>query len=334
MTSFLRYEDGLWPNLVALGYSLSGYVIGLICIMTTSVWLNIAGILLLAHAMVIAAYLVHECAHNTILKKNSHNARLGRFLIWLTGACYGDYEDIRHKHFRHHADRADVVAFDYRQRLEQHPVLTRLVQAAEWSYIPAVEILMHLLVIVLPFVMQSRQHRRRRVLSVLVIRICLFSLLVWYSPPVLLLYPLAYMLFLTVMRFMDVHQHTYEIFETLEQKRGAEAKRFDREYEHQNTFSNLFSTRYPWLNLLTLNFGYHNAHHMKPNTPWHQLPVLHLELFGNDDSQVLPFSNLLRAFHRYRVPRILNADIDDIGQAEKRGLYFIGVDGVSFLTAH
>jgi fatty acid desaturase len=334
MTSFIRYEDSLWPNLMALSYALSGYFIGLGCILSASVWLNFVGVLLLAHSMVIAAYLVHECAHNTILKKNSSNARLGRFLNWLTGACYGDYEDIRHKHFRHHADRADVVAFDYRQRLAQHPLLTKLVQIAEWLYIPAVEVLMHLLVIVLPFVMPTRQHRRRRVLIVLAIRVSLFSLLMWYSPRVALLYPLAYMLFLTVMRFMDVHQHTYEIFETLEKKRGAEAKRFDRNYEQRNTYSNLFSTRHPWLNLLTLNFGYHNAHHLKPNAPWYQLPALHQALYGNDDSQLLPFSNLLRAYHRYRVPRTLNADNGDIGQAEARGSSFIGVDGVSFLTAH
>jgi len=299
-----------------------------------SLWLNSVGVLLLAHAMVIAAYLVHECAHNTIMKKNTHNARLGRFLNWLTGACYGDYEDIRHKHFRHHVDRADVVAFDYRQRLAQHPLLTKLVQIAEWLYIPAVEILMHLLVIILPFVMQSRHHRRRRVLLVLAIRLGLFCLLCWYAPRVLILYPLAYFLFLTVMRFMDVHQHTYEIFETLEHKRGDEAKRFDREYEHSNTFSNLFSTRYPWLNLLTLNFGYHNAHHLKPNAPWYRLPALHQALYCKDDQQVLPIANLLLAYHRYRVPRILNADIGDVGQEEKRGLNFVGVDGVSFLTAH
>ena len=68
--------------------------------------------------------------------------------------------------------------------------------------------------------------------------------------------------------------------------------------------------------------------------PWYRLPALHQEKFANDDSQVLPIVNLLMAYHRYRVPRILNADSGDIGQAQERGLKFIGVDGVSFLTAH
>ena len=46
----------------------------------------------------------------------------------------------------------------------------------------------------------------------------------------------------------------------------------DRQYEEDNTYSNLLSTRYPWLNLLVLNFCYHNVHHNKPSEPWYRLP--------------------------------------------------------------
>ena len=38
----------------------------------------------------------------------------------------------------------------------------------------------------------------------------------------------------------------------------------DREYEQMNTYSNVTSLRHPWLNLLLLNFPYHNAHHEPP----------------------------------------------------------------------
>lgn len=58
------------------------------------------GVLLLAHALVIAAYLVHECAHNTLFTGLYWNAPPWAILLWFTGACYGRYEDIRHKHFR------------------------------------------------------------------------------------------------------------------------------------------------------------------------------------------------------------------------------------------
>ena len=193
--------------------------------------------------------------------------------------------------------------------------------------------MMHLLVLILPFTMQNRRHKRKLVFTVLVIRTSIFATLFYINPVVVLLYTIAYMLFLTVMRFMDVHQHTYEIFETLDQPRGAIAEQFDHDYEQRNTFSNMISVRHPWLNLLVLNFGYHNAHHEKPTTPWYRLPALHRQLFAHDQQQIFPFINLLKSYHQYRVPRMLNADEGDI-DGLKNGRRFVGVDGVSFLTAH
>ncbi|WP_455198213.1 fatty acid desaturase family protein [Kaarinaea lacus] len=329
----LRYDDGFWPNLWALLYVLTGYAAGWWLFFTDSILLYPLGVLLVAHSMVIAAYLLHECAHGTIFKDNDWNANLGRVLMWFTGACYGTYEEIRHKHFRHHVDKADVVAFDYRPRLARYPALVKVMQLLEWLYIPALEIMMHLLVIVLPFTMDNRRHKRKHVLTVLAIRAVIFTTIFYIQPVAILLYVVAYLLFLTVMRFMDVHQHTYEIFETLDEPRDARAKQFDRVYEQRNTFSNLISRRYPWLNLLVLNFGYHNAHHKKPTIPWYRLPDLHHQLYGDDQQQMFPFINLLKSYHQYRVPRMLNADEGDIEGLEK-GRRFIGVDGVSFLTAH
>ena len=332
--SIWRSEDGAVPNLLALLYVLIGHSGGLWLIMQPSIWSVLPGVLLTAHSMVIAAYLVHECAHNTIFKRNADNRLLGEMLLWLVGSAYADYEDIRHKHFRHHVDKADVVVFDYRKKLVRYPAMTRLIQALEWAWIPAVDIMMHSLVLILPFTLESRLHRRHRVVLVLVSRLAFFVLLASISWQVLLFYPIAYMLFMHVMRFMDAHQHTFEVFETLEQERGVEAKRFDHAFEHRNTFSNLFSTDYPWLNLLVLNFGYHNAHHERPTVPWYRLPAFHAELYGNDDSQMLPFRNLLGSYHRYRVCRALNADEPDEPVMQDKGKTFIGVDGVSFLTAH
>lgn len=331
-TSIFRYRDGPLPNLAALLYITIGYGAGLSGLLAPGILLNALGVLLLAHALVIAAYLIHECAHNTIFTDPRWNARLGGTLMWLTGACYGRYEDIRHKHFRHHVDRADVVAFDFRPLLPHHPRWLRLIQALEWLYIPAVDLMMHALVLTLPFQQSPRRDRRVRVLMVLALRAGLFGLLAWVSFQALWLYVLSYLLFLHVMRFMDVHQHTYEVWETLERPRGPQDDRFDREFEHRNTFSNLISVRHPWLNLLVLNFGYHNAHHVRPTAPWYRLPALHAELFGDDRTQLLPFTRLLRSYHRHRVARVLNGDPP--GMAISDGRDFIGVVGVSFLTAH
>ena len=330
----LRYPDGLWPNLLALGYVFIGYGGGLALLVSEPIWGRVIGVVLLAHAMVIAAYLVHECAHNTIFADKAHNARLGALLNWVTGACYERFEDIRHKHNRHHTDRADVVAFDYRPRLKRHPVVLKIIQALEWLYIPAVELMMHALSIALPFVQPQRRDKRLRVITILIVRLGLFYGLFLLSPWAPVFYAVAYMGFLTVMHFMDVHQHTYEVIETLDRKRGPEAKRFDREYEHRHTYSNLVSVRHPWLNLVTLNFGYHNAHHERPTVPWYRLPSLHRELFGGDDRQTLPFGNLLRSYHKYRVARVLGEDEGSVGVGVDKGLLFVGADGVSFLTAH
>lgn len=131
-----RNPDGLVPNVAALAYVFTGYGFGLAALFADAWLLNAAGVLLLAHALVIAAYLIHECAHNTIFSDSRWNARLGSALLWFTGACYGRYEDIRHKHFRHHVDRADVVAFDFRPLLLLFPRLLRLVLMLEWAIHP------------------------------------------------------------------------------------------------------------------------------------------------------------------------------------------------------
>lgn len=328
----LRYHDGFWPNALAFGYAFGGYACGLWLLAAPSWPLNVAGVLLTTHALVIAAYLIHECAHNTLFANHRYNAALGEVLSWLVGAGYGRYEDIRHKHFRHHIDRADVVAFDFRPLLLRRPRWLRVAQRLEWAYVPAIDLAMHALVIALPFRLPSRRDRRLRVLAVLLTRVAFFALLGYLSLKALLLYAVVYLIFLHAMRFFDVHQHTYEVWETLERSRHAADAHFDRRYEESNTYSNLLSTRFSWLNLLVLNFPYHNAHHTRPTMPWYRLPQLHRELYGDDRGRVLPFRRLLASYHRYRVARVTNGDPPgmDVGD----GGDFVGVVGVSFLTAH
>ncbi len=332
--TLFRHQDGVLPNLFAFAYAFGGYALGWWLITREGLLPNALGTVLLGHAMVIAAYLVHECAHNTLFADNAHNARLGRVLLWLTGACYGSYETIRHKHFRHHVDRGDIVAFNFRPRLQQRPLALRVIQGLEWLGIPAVDVLMHWLVPVMPFVLPGRKHLRRHVVAVLLVRGLLFAAVGWYAPQALLCYSLAYLLMLHVLRFMDAFQHTYDLFETLEGAAGAEVAGFDAAFEQSHTFTNLHSVQHPWLNLFTLNFGYHNAHHEKPNQPWHRLPALHRNLFGDAMPQMIPFSHQLACYWRYRVVRITHEDPVDTDVLSNRGATFVGVDGVSFLTGH
>ena len=79
----------------ALLYAISGYVLGLYGLFSSNWLINLGATIWLAHAMVIAAYMIHECGHNTVFRSNEYNARLGRFLNWICGSSYGTFEDIR-----------------------------------------------------------------------------------------------------------------------------------------------------------------------------------------------------------------------------------------------
>lgn len=331
-----RYADGKVPNSLAMTYTLLGYLTGLALLFPANGWLNGLGTLLLSHAMIIAAYLIHEFAHGTIFSVPKHNQWAGNACSWLTGSCYAEFQDLRKKHMRHHVDRADVITFDSKAFLKACPVwFQKLVLALEWAYVPAVELIMHFYVIVLPFVTDNEKHRARRgkVARVMAVRAVLFALLGWLSLKALVLYAVAWMLMVTVLRFADAYQHTYDAFAMLEEGKVPEDKPRDRAYEQLNTFSNVVSARWPSLNLLLLNFSYHNAHHEKPIAPWYRLPALHAELYGSAYNQVIPMRDLLGSFHRYRLRRVLDDDYGVVGEGPQKADGFYGAVGVSFLTA-
>ena len=114
---------------------------------------------------------------------------------------------------RHHVDRADVITFDSKAFLKARPLwFQKLVLALEWAYVPAVELIMHFYVIALPFITDNDKHRARRgkVAAVLAIRTLLFAGLAVLSLKAVLLYAVAWMIMLSVLRFADAYQHTYE----------------------------------------------------------------------------------------------------------------------------
>ena len=84
-----REPAGLLYYAGAVFYAVAGYVAGLAGLFADNFFVNVGATLLLAHAMTIAAYMIHECGHNLVFKRISHNTALGRFLTWLCGAAYG-----------------------------------------------------------------------------------------------------------------------------------------------------------------------------------------------------------------------------------------------------
>jgi fatty acid desaturase len=337
-----RNPEGIVYHGGAIAYALLAYGFGLAGLFSESWLVNFLAMLLLAHGMTIAAYMVHECGHNTVFRENSDNARLGKFLIWICGAAYGTYEDIRYKHFRHHVDVDDVVWFDYERFFRQHPRTLHSIKALEWWYIPAHDLLMHLIMVFGSFVIPERRNQRARNVAVLLIRGSIFFALLWLYPMVALLYAVAYMIMMTILRFMDSVQHDYGYHLTLFSKETPPRKG-DYTFEQEHTFSNPHSFDRVWPNWFTLNFGFHNAHHAKPITPWWKLPAVHQELFGHDPSDVIPFGSQLAIFHKYRVVRVVGGSADrDEADAEVWGRTFLaaaregrvtGGNAASFLTS-
>ena len=329
--SLFREKEGALPNALVLSWTTRGWAASFWLMGSASAWLNVLGVLLCVHTMVLAAYLVHEAAHYTLFATPAANRRVGEWVGFIAGACYASFERIRHMHIRHHRDRADVTCFDFKGLMHRSPLLKRVLRALEWAYIPATEILMHWQVIVRPFFVASQRRHVARAAGMLVLRGALLAGLGAWSLKALLLYAVAYGLLLHVLNFFDAFHHTFEQF-FVEATQPVPMDGRDRVYEQANTYSNVISARWPLLNLLTLNFGYHNAHHERAAVPWYRLPAVHHELFGSGLPNLMPLPELLRTWHRHRVQRV---DADDYGTpalGAGRADGFVGAHGVSFLT--
>ncbi len=336
MRDFFKLRDpaGAHYTVLVLAYITLAYTGGWLALFQANAVVNAVGVIALAHSMLIAAYLLHDCGHNAVFMSAKANAALGKVLNWVAGSCYGRFEDIRYKHMRHHVDNYDPVVWDYRSFLKRHPTLANVVHAAEWAYIPAVEIMMHTMLVIAPWVIESKRAQRDRVLRVLLIRGAILALVLVISPVAFLLYALAQLLLFTALRFMDCYQHNYEVIFNLDDTDTVFPHKGDAEYEQANTYSNLLSHRFPAINLLALNFCYHNAHHEKPTLGWYRLPELHRTMQPAVEAQTLGFAEQARAFHKHRVSRIYAEEYgaDEVKASLKDGRA-VGVDALSFLTA-
>ncbi len=337
-TAILKEPAGLRYNGAALLYAIGGYVIGFAGLFQPAWAINVLSTLLLAHSMTVSAYLIHECGHQLVFKRSRHNALLGRTMSWLCGAAYGTYEDMRYKHFRHHVDNGDVVWFEHEEFLEKYPVILKITRALEWLYIPAHDLIMHFVMVFTSFIIPQRRDQRSRNLMVIIVRGAAYLTLLVFFPRVAILYAIAYLLMMHVLRFMDALQHDYPYDATLFEYVQPPHKG-DSDWEQEHTFSVPISMRFPRLNWLILNFGYHNAHHFNMNVPWYRLPALHRELTGDDPGRVIPFSAQLKLYHRNRVLRVYNPQTDDYPsgaeylQSAQAGAGPIGGNAASFLTS-
>jgi fatty acid desaturase len=332
---------GLWYHGAALVYGVGGYTLGLLGLFSGNGWINAGATLLLAHAMTISAYMIHECGHNTVFRSNRANARLGAFLNWICGTSYGTFEDIRYKHFRHHVDNDDSVWFEFEKFLERHPRLTQWIRFFEWFYIPAHDLVMHFITTFTAFIIPQRRDQMLRNALVIIIRGGLFFTVLVLNPKAALLYVIAYLIMVHILRFKDGVQHDYGNNPTLFVE-DPPSRFGGRATEQEHTFSNPECLRYDWPNYFTLCFGFHNAHHKRPTVPWYRLPAYHREQFGEDPGKVIPFRTQLKMYHRYRVQRVTHSGgpLDDLPEPwgeeylrRARAGQIYGGNAVSFLNS-
>lgn len=326
--TYIHRDKPIW-NSLAIAYTGICYVGGIALLLQPNGWLNGLGVFSLTHSLVLSAYLAHECMHGAIFASMKANAIAGGLILWLNGACYTPFHDLARLHIAHHVNRVDFCRFDLGGYLDSLPHLIRnSLLALEWLYFPALAFLLRIRSIFAPFWVAERKNDRGRVTLILIVRLAMFALLAFLSPKALLLYFLSYIGMITILRFMDAFQHTYEVFPL-----GAVLPDRDRAHEQTNTFSNVISQRYWWLNLLLLNFGYHNAHHEVMKCPWHSLHELDRALFSDPASHVITLPELLANYHKFRITRIASGQGSAVDQFGNRSLEaFYGGIEVSFLV--
>ncbi|MEM9006584.1 MAG: fatty acid desaturase [Cyanobacteria bacterium P01_F01_bin.86] len=318
-----------WMNGLALTYVIVGYSCSLIGISAQSWGANILGFFLLIHTLMWAAYFIHELIHGSVFRNPKWNAFMAQVMLFLTGSCYCRFRDLARNHLAHHKNRADFSPFAIADFLKVQPQwLRQLIVILEWLYFPAINFMLRWLCIVAPFLGQSRRDERWRTLGLLLVRGSLFATLAWYSWHAVLLYFLAYICFINILRFMDCFQHTYEVFQL-----GQPLPQYSLEYEEANTYSNLMPSRWQWFNLLFLNFGYHNAHHRVIQCPWYLLPQLDAELYQPDYRQYVTLDRFVKNYHQFRVRRLFEDEGTVLDTEEGLDLDpFYGAVGVSFLV--
>ena len=310
-----------------LTYIVVAYGLGIGLLLRPSGWLNGLGVFVLIHSLVLSAAATHELIHGNLFKQRWANGWAGRLMTHINGACYAPYEDVVQHHLNHHIHHADFVPFEIADFFKSLPQgLRRWVVFLEWAYFPLFEFVLRGRLMIAAFWSSEKAHLRYRTLLLLLYRGSLCVVLGWVSLKALVLYGVSYVCFVNLMRFVDAFHHTYDYVIM-----GADIPKRDRHYEQANTFSNLVSVNYPWLNLLYLNFGYHNAHHHDMRCPWYRLPTLHRELYGEGAKSLLPLPQLMSNYHQFRLDRLFGGQgrvdngVDELAA-------FTGGIGVSFLT--
>jgi fatty acid desaturase len=314
LTSLSKDRD-LSCAVAAIAAIMVMYAGGLYCLLHRGPW-PLLGTAFLAEAMILAWYMGHEAAHFLAFRRKWYNTLLGEVMSFLSGTFYFPFDEYRREHIRHHIEKVDIIGVDVEKLIKGlSPLTKRALLASEWAYFPAVYFIVKFLGITEQIKAEGAP-RRRAIIAILLYG-ALFVALSYVSVYSLLWLLLAVIIRIHVIRFVDAFQHSYDQI-----PQHAHIERRTRRYEQFNTYSYPVFRRVRFLNLLILNFGYHNAHHAVPGCPWYRLPVADRLLAEQEigpttdipfkNTPRVRFSQILANYHRYRVTRIVSYDEEHI----------------------
>jgi fatty acid desaturase len=330
-SSYIHQQKPLW-NAAALFYTIGSYYGGVFLLCAKAFSLNVLGVVFVTHALVLSAYLAHDLMHGTFFSSIKTNHRWGALMQWLHGTSYARFQDLAQSHIDHHMKGVDLYLFDRIAFINSLPAPVKsLIAALEWLYFPALFLIRQVAGVALIY-QQGTYTDKFRVIAVLVVRIAMFAALGWFSLKGLLLYSLAYIGAVQIISILDCLQHTYELYAY-----DAVIPKKSLAYEQSHTFSTPISRRYPWLNLILLNFSYHNAHHAAMKCPWYNLPQLDAAIRQEQTTYHIGLPQVLANYHRFRIQRLFDANegcisVDAQGNLSFERFYGV-MGGTSLLLA-
>lgn len=308
------HQPKTWLNILVIIYTLTAYYGGIALLLFPSVWLNIVGTILVSHGLVYAAFLGHELLHGSVFKKRNLNELTALIIRWITGMCYVPFNQAAHGHIGHHlgikskskgkGPLAVLLALP-------EPVVVGVV-ILEWLYFPIISFLYIWWRNFFPFRQGQPWPQKLRVLLLMLARGIMFTVLGIISFKALSLYFFAYLIMITVVRFNQAFEHTSSYTDDPESRISF------------TTFSPVISKKYSWLDMLVLNFSYHNAHHILMSCPWYHLPSLDRHIFQGHQEHHLAWVTLLQNYHRFRTTRLFSPSgeaIDQHGNVDIKNFY-------------
>jgi fatty acid desaturase len=281
-------------------YVLLGYSAGLALILECPAPWALAGVLLLIHCVFMSGLINHELMHHTVFASRRATELTAAVMSVINGACYVPFRLPQRQHMAHHVDKVGYDGFSISEWVRSLPrPLRATLIGLEYLYFPVLSLIARARLWVYPFIHEKYRHLRKRFVLVLCLRMLFFAALFRIRPLALLLYFVAHLGVITLFRIFDSFHHTFHVVPL-----GSSPPELPRSYEQANTYSSLLSRRYPWLNALVLNYGYHNAHHALPAAPWYRLPAIDQAAFSTSEEHCIVARNLLSAYHRHRIRRI------------------------------